>query len=309
VPELIGTADGTAYTRLLINNSEYPVELSAPHSIVRNNLYTINAYITAGGGLELTTCVTPWSREDYKYMFQDDGHSIATPPVTPTDSSLIVPTDCGKIEIRSTNEVLQQGLMGAYGDQINWWDPVLQGPTVVAGSPPYYCEKKYGKGWRLINSCELMSFLTLFDRTYRVWQSNTWQGVNSGLVYSSLPLRQEAQNLLEKLTGVDMSRFVPTDNGKDNFGGEKLGMLDQYFTPGDILIKESDYPDGWPFRGKVNNNGQAWYPMEVVVQLKGYWYADYLDFSLPENYDKILYQEFNRFDYSSTTSRCVRSVE
>jgi hypothetical protein len=75
------------------------------------------------------------------------------------------------------------------------------------------------------------------------------------------------------------------------------------------LVKRADYPDGWPFYGASADNGQAWYPQEVVIQLLGYWYSGYLDFGNPENHDKILYGEFARFDYSSTVSRCVRSVK
>lgn len=325
IPEFLFPADGSNFTEIHINDRIFPILTDegmkglaeqrrtvpslSPHSVIRNYHYRVNAYLSGQGDIQLETSVVPWTNDEYKYMFQDDGGMIVTPPVAPTDSSLIVPTDCGKIEILSHNEVLPQGLMGANGDKIVWWDPVLGGPAVVKGKPPYYCEQKYGPGWRMINSCELMSLLTLFDRSYRIWQSNTWQGVNSGLKFYSLPFRQEAQALLEKLTGQDMSRFTLTDNGRDNFGGEKLDMLDQYFTPGDILITEKDYPTGWPYYGRPNNNGQTWYPMEVVIQIKGYWYSGYLDLSNNVNYNKVLYGEFQRFDYSSTVSRCVRSVE
>ncbi|MDR0939632.1 MAG: hypothetical protein LBN29_09870 [Mediterranea sp.] len=325
IPEQLNDAAASATTELRVNGQAFPITTGgdweelraqrrdtptpAPRSVVRNYHYVVNAYITPSGGLELDVCVEPWLTEEYKYMFQDEGNTIVIPPVTPTDSSLIVPTDCGKVEILSRNEDLPQGLMGAYGDQINWWDPSIQGPAVVKGDPPYYCERKYGPGWRLISACELMSFLKMFDQAYRVWQSNTWMGVNSGLKFHSLPFRQEAQTLLGKLTGVDMSRYTLTDNGKDDIGGEKLDMLDRYFTPGDILVVEDDYPGEWPFYGAPNNNGQTWYPMEVAIQIKGYWYADYLNVNEEENYDKILYREFDRFDYSSTTSRCVRDVE
>jgi hypothetical protein len=311
IPELLNDANAASrrYTSLLINDRSYPVEQLAPNNVARNNHYLINVYLAATGGIEVTACVVPWSKETYKYMFQDEDRTIVTPPVTPTDSSLIVPTDCGKIEIRSQNEVLQQGLLGAMGDEIVWWDPAVGGPTIKKGKAPYYCEKKYGPGWRFINSCELMSFLKLFDQTYRIWQSNTWQAVNAGLPYYSLPFRQEAQALLGRLTGTDMSRFTSTDSGKDTFAGEKLGMIDQYFTPGDILVTQDDYPDGWPYPGTVNNNGQTWFPMEVSIQIKGYWYADYLNFGDAANHDAILYGEFYRYDYSSTITRCVRNVD
>mgnify|MGYP003623619677 FL=1 len=154
-----------------------------------------------------------------------------------------------------------------------------------------------------------MSFLAIFDQAYRIWQSNTWQGVNSGLPFYPLPFRQQAQDLLQNLTGVDLSGIVLTDNGKDNLGDAKLGVVDQYFTPGDIMLKESDYPNGWPYTAPPNNSGQKWYPSEVVIQVKSYWYPGYLDLSIPGNKEKVLYEEFQRYDYSSTVSRCVRTVE
>ncbi len=107
--------------------------------------------------------IQPWHKDEYKYIFQDD-KEIVIPPVTPTDSSLIIPTECGKIEMLNYNEVLPKGLQGAYNDEVNYYDPQVGGPIIYKGNPPYYCEKKYGKGWRLINSCELMSFLALFDK-------------------------------------------------------------------------------------------------------------------------------------------------
>jgi hypothetical protein len=243
-------------------------------------------------------------------MFQDPDQKIDIPPVNVTDSSLVIPTACGKVEIRSTNEYLPQGLMGAYGDVVNYWDPNVQGPNIIKGRPPYYCEKKYGPGWRLINSCEMMSFLALFDQTYRIWQSNTWQGINSGLPLYPIPFRQQAQDLLGKLTGVDMSQFVLTDTyGGDAFGSNKLGILDDFFTPGDIVVTTKEYPGGWPYPTPAFNGIENWYPMEVINQVKGYWYQGYLPYGDPANYDKILYQQFQRYSFSSTVTRCVRSVE
>jgi hypothetical protein len=310
IPEQLNRADEAAYTRLLINERVFPVSSVAPHSVERNSLYKINAYITPQGGIELDVCVEEWNRFEYKYMFQEEDRTIAIPPVIPTDSSVIVPTACGTIEILSRTEVLPQGLMGAFGDQINWYDPSIGGPTIIKGDEPYYCEKKYGLGWRLINSCEIMSFLRIFDQAYRVWQGNTWMGINNGLPSQSLAFRQEAQVLLGKLTGVDMSRFTPKEGANnDDFGGEKLGMIDQYFTPGDILVRESDYGSNWPYASKPNNNGLKWFPMEVSIQVKGYWYSDYIDINKDENIEKILYGNFAMYDYSSTVSRCVRSIE
>jgi hypothetical protein len=325
IPEFLNQTGSSDFTELHINDKSFPIETDdekiglsyqrrdipslSNYSVIRNYHYRIDAYINSAGGIQLKVCVNPWNKDSYKYIFQDPDRDIVVPPVVPTDSSVIVPTDCGKIEILSYNEILSQGLLGAYGDEINWWDPAIQGPAVIKGNPPYYCEKKYGPGWRLINSCELMSFLTLFDQTYRIWQSNTWQGVNSGLPFYSLPFRQEAQDLLEKLTGTDMSKYTLTDNGKDSFGGEKLNMLDDFFTPGDIMITENDYPGGWPFTTPPNDNGNKWFPMEVVIQLKGYWYTGYYDLSDPANYDKVLYQRFEMYNFNGTVSRCVRDVE
>jgi hypothetical protein len=311
IPEQLNRENETAYTQLSINERVFPISSAAPHSIERNSLYKINAYITPAGGIELDVCVEEWNRFTYKYMFQEEDRNIAIPPVIPTDSSVIVPTSCGTVEILSQTEVLPQGLMGALGDQINWYDPTIGGPTVIKGEPPYYCEKKYGPGWRFINACEIMSFLRIFDQAYRVWQGNTWMGINNGLQYQSLPFRQEAQVLLGKLTGTDMSRFTPQEGANnDTFGGEKLGMIDQFFTPGDVVVRESDYPaGGWPYAGKPNNNGQKWFPMEVSIQVKAYWYSDYIDINKDENLDKILYLNFAMYDYSSTVSRCVRSIE
>jgi hypothetical protein len=309
IPEQLNRTGETAYTQLLVGSKAFAVSSAAPHSIERNANYKINAYITPQGGIELEVCIEPWNRFEYKYMFQEEDRNISIPPVFPTDSSVIVPTNCGTVEILSHTEVLSQGLMGAFGDHVNWYDPAVGGPTIIKGAEPYYCEKKYGPGWRFINSCEIMSFLQIFDQAYRVWQGNTWLGINNGLKSQSLPFRQEAQVLLGKLTGYDMSKFTPKASGQDDFGGEKLGMIDQFFTPGDILVRESDYGGNWPFAGKPNNNGLAWYPMEVSIQVKAYWYSDYIDISQDANLDKILYLNFAMYDYSSTVSRCVRSIE
>ncbi|GHV40762.1 hypothetical protein FACS1894179_07820 [Bacteroidia bacterium] len=325
IPELLNKSGNAGFTGLHINNRAFPIltdkakaGLTAQRRtvpslsdscVIRNYRYRINAYISTGGSITLKTCVEPWKKDDYVYIFQD-GQSISIPPVVPTGPGVIVPTSCGKIEIRSTNELLQQGLMGAYGDQVNWWDPNVQGPNIIKGQPPYYCEKKYGPGWRLINSCEMMSFLALFDQTYKIWQSNTWLGINSGLPFYSVPLRQQAQDLLGKLTGVDMSKYLLTGTqGGDSFGSEKLGIIDAFFTPGDIVVTRRQFPGGWPYPAPPFQGIEDWYPMEVVHQVKGYWYSGYLDYADPANYDKVLYQRFERYSFSSTVSRCVRTVE
>jgi hypothetical protein len=325
IPEFLTTTGSTNFTQLKINDKTFPIQsddqligltqqrrtisgLSA-NSVIRNYHYVVDAYINAAGGVELKVCVKPWNKDAYQYIFQDPSRDIVVPPIVPTDSSVIVPTPCGKIEIRSTNELLLNGLMAAYGDVINWWDPAVNGPSITKGNPPYYCEQKYGPGWRLINSCELMSFLGLFDQTYRIWQSNTWVGINNGLTPYTIPFRQAAQDLLKQLTGADMSKYTMSDTqGGDNFGSEKLGMLDNFFTPGDIMLTENDYPNGWPFATKPNDNGNKWHPQEVVVQLKGFWYTGYIPIT-PENYNAVLYQRFEMYSFNGTVSRCVREVD
>lgn len=334
IPEFLVQDGSTSFTELQINNQSFPIETDgnkigitlqrrdipalSDSSVVRNYHYIVNAYINAGGGggggiIHLETYVQPWKKDEYRYIFQGD-KTIVVPPIIPTDSSvIIIPVLCegvSKIEILDREEILPQGLQGAYGDVINYWDPEVQGPSITKGQPPYYCEKKYGKGWRLINSCELMSFLALFDQAYRIWQSNTWEGVNSGLTFYPLPFRQQAQNLLQRLTGEDLSSIVLSDNGKDNLGDSKLGVIDRYFTPGDIMPREMDYPNGWPFPVPPGTTAsEKWYPNETVIQVKAYWYPGYLDLSIPGNKEKVLYSEFKRYDYSSTVSRCVRTVE
>jgi len=327
IPEFLIDDDGTGSTVLNINNKNFHIETDANNtgialqrrtvpelsvnSVIRNYHYIVNAYINAEGGIEIKAYIEPWAKDTYKYVFQGD-KTIVVPPIHPTDSSVvIIPVLCegeSKIEILDREEFLPLGLQGAYGDVINYWDPEVQGPSITKGEPPYYCEKKYGKGWRLINSCELVSFLSLFDQAYRIWQSNTWEGVNNNLPFYPLPFRQQAQDLLQKLTGVDMSGNVLTDNGKDQLGDVKLGVIDDFYTPGDIMLKESDYNE-WPYDAPPNNSGQKWYPSESVVQVKAYWYPGYLDLSVAENREKILFTEFQRYDFSSTVSRCVRVIE
>ena len=328
VPEFLVEEGATQFTELHINNEVFPIETDnskigltlqrrtisalSNNSVIRNYHYIVNAYINAQGGIQLRAYIEPWNKDEYKFVFQGDQHYVVPPVEIGDSTTIIIPIICNgqtKIEILNREEILPQGLQGAYGDVVNYWDPEIQGPTIIKGSPPYYCEKKYGPGWRLINSCELMSFLSIFDQAYRIWQSNTWQGVNSNLPFYSLPFRQQAQQLLQNLTGVDLSGYVLSDNGKDNLGDVKLGVIDSYFTPGDIMLREMDYPNGWPFAAPPMNNGQKWYPSETVIQVKAYWYPGYLDLSVPGNKEKVMYEEFQRYDYSSTVSRCVRDVQ
>lgn len=327
IPEFLTQSGSADFTELRINSLTFPITTQdmsglgdqlrnianlSNNTVIRNFHYKFNVYISPQGGVEVKVSVEPWIVDSYTYMFQDPNQPLVIPPVVPTDSSVIVPTSCGKIEIRSNNEYLPQGLLGAYDDVILWWDPAVQGPNIIKGQPPCYCEKKYGQGWRLINSCELMSFLATFDQAYKIWQSNTWQGIDGGLPFYPIYFRQEAQNLLQKLTGANMSQYTMSETkGGDNFGSEKLGMLDDFFTPGDIMVtlKDHPYPGNWPYPSPPTSGIENWFPMEVVLQFYGYWYSGYLDYNDPAKYNDILYRRFERYNFSSTVSRCVRSVE
>ncbi len=231
----------------------------------------------------------------------------------PTDSSIIFPIDCGKIELLSQNEYLPSGLQGAYNDVVNYWDEQIQEPTIYKGSPPYYCEEKYEPGWRLINSCELLTLLYYFDQAYNIWTSNTWEASGYNMPYYPIAFREEAQYLLEKLTGQDLSATVlhDTNDWSDQISDWKLDFVDDFFTPGDIMVREEDYPNGWPFPSPPGTTeSESWYYNEVVIQVNVYWYgSEYISYSNKANWDRILYQRFERYDFSSTVSRCVREVD
>ncbi|MCD7711352.1 MAG: hypothetical protein LUJ25_01165 [Firmicutes bacterium] len=48
----------------------------------------------------------------------------------------------------------------------------------------------------------------------------------------------------------------------------------------------------------------------MTIQVKAFWYgSSYLSPAIRANWDTILYHEFERFDYSSIVSRCVRTVD
>lgn len=281
-------------------------------SVVRNYEYDITVRVNSVGGVEIETSVVPWNKSSYNFVFQAPGRPLALPPLTvpPGGGSVIFPTPCGgSIEMKTLSEALTGGLQGAYNDQVIWWDPTISGPRIQKGSPPFYCEQKYGSGWRLINSCELMAYLSMFDQAYRMWQSNTWQGENSGLPYYSANMRKRAQDFLGKITGYDMSAWSPSDLLVDSFGAEKLNIIDQYITPGDVMPTRNEYPV-WPYPSppSADTADSPWYPMETVNQIRGYWYAGYLNYSDPANYDKILYEKFTKYSFSSTFSRCVRNA-
>ncbi|SHE90838.1 FimB/Mfa2 family fimbrial subunit [Dysgonomonas macrotermitis] len=333
IPEFLIADNGTGYTELNINNQTFAIlsdqgkagiteqrrtvpELSN-NSVIRNYHYIINAYVKTSGGVEIRVYVEPWKKDKYKYLFEG-GNQVVIPPVTPTDSSLIIQTDCGKIEIMAQNEYMSNGLQGAYNDVVNYYDPDLQGPTIYKGDPPYYCEKKYGEGWRLMNSCELMSFLATLDAAYNVWMCNTWDtdGYNrnhpeSALPYYSVSLRKEAQALLEELTGLDLSASVyqDTNNWQDALPDKKLNIIDEFFTPGDIMLRPMDFTAAtWPFPTMPTQ--ENWFYYESAIQVKAFWYdAGYVDLSLRENWDKVLYGSYQRYDYGSTVCRCVREVD
>lgn len=329
IPEFLVQEGSTSFTELNINNNLFPIETDdekgglaeqrrtvaslSNNSVIRNYHYIINAYINAEGGIQIYIYVEPWSKDSYLYIFHGDQH-ITIPPVIPTDSSIIFPTECGKIEMHNNLEHLSQGLLGAYNDQIIWYDPETGGPRIQRGDPPYYCEQKYGEGWRLINSCELLSYLAYCDIAYNIWTSNTWLADGYDMPYYSLPFRQEAQSLLELLTGTDLSSSVLYDvnNHQDVLADEKVGIIDNYFTPGDIMIREEDFPGGCPFESPPGTSAnESWYYNEVSIQVKAYWYgaSEYITLADRDNWYLVLYHEFRRYDYSSTVSRCVRTVD
>lgn len=336
IPEFLVPVNGTDYTQLKINDLLFPilsddtmegiaaqrrtVPSVSTNSIIRNYHYLINAYVDTDGNVEVRVYVDPWTVDKYGFIFEGD-LCVVTTPVTLTDSSITIPTDCGKVEILSHNESLSQGLQGAYHDTIVYWDPTIQGSIIRRGNPPFYCERKYGPGWRLMNSCEFMSFLALFDDAYKIWMSNTWDArdynlrdPNDTIPYYSVLFRQTAQDLLERLTGEDLSGTVmyEQNNWEDTMDDNKLGIIDRYFTPGDIVVKEEDYPDGWPYPAPPGtNSSEKWYYNESVIQIRAFWYDyGYLDATDRSNWNNILYgHEFVRYDYSSTVCRCVRPVE
>lgn len=334
IPELLLPESSTDYTELHINNKGFAMQSDpaktgitdqrrtvpplSDNSVIRNYHYIINAYINAEGGIETRIEVEPWKKDTYQYIFQGD-EQIVIPPVFPTDSSIVIPTDCGKIELMAKDESLPEGLKGAYNDEIIYYDPATGNSAIREGDPPYYCEKKYGKGWRMINSCELMSYLALLDKTYTIWMSNTWDAntynmnhKDKPIPYYPLAFRQAAQALLEKLTGVDLSGTVlmNENNWEDKISDNKLGIVDSYFSPGDIKEREDDYPQGWPFPSPPGASaGDSWIYNEAAIQVKVFWYSSgYVDLSDRTNWYKVLYGNFQRYDYHATT-RCVRSVK
>lgn len=140
IPEFLVQAGGITYTLLEINNNTYPIEnddtfegLQAQrrsianlslNSVIRNYHYIINAYVDGEGGVQLRTYVKPWQTTTYRYIFQG-GQQIVIPPVEPTDSSIIIPTECGKVEILSRNEIYRKGL----------WEPTMMKLCIMITKP------------------------------------------------------------------------------------------------------------------------------------------------------------------------------
>ncbi|MCD8186262.1 MAG: FimB/Mfa2 family fimbrial subunit [Rikenellaceae bacterium] len=145
IPELLNPEGSAEYTALNIDGGSFPIRTLdgaagmalqrrevpsfSPYSVVRNYHYIINAYLNASGGVEIETVVKSWQSERHVYIFDGD-FSFVIPPVIPTDSSLIIGSDCGRVELHRNIENLTQGLYGAYHDQIDWNNDVI-----IRGNP------------------------------------------------------------------------------------------------------------------------------------------------------------------------------
>ncbi|MCD8186263.1 MAG: hypothetical protein LUD68_07370 [Rikenellaceae bacterium] len=154
-----------------------------------------------------------------------------------------------------------------------------------------------------------MSYLAALDLAFRVWTSNTWNAVGYLSVYP-IYFRQMAQVVLENLTELDLSDAVyTTAERQDNLGANANlpGFLWTYFSPGDILVREIDFPDGWPYPGRPAAS-EPWIYNEVSIQLITYWTNGYITLTDRDNWDTVLYSEFFEYTFSSTRSRCVREV-
>lgn len=144
IPEFLNQAGGTSFTELNINGKIFPIQSDGAkiglayqrrniaslsnNSVIRNYHYVIDVLLNSQGGIQLQTNIAIWNKDSYMFILQDQGNVAVFPPVYKSDSTIIIPTNCGRIEMRSNNEILSQGLMGGYGDEVNWWDPVIQGP-------------------------------------------------------------------------------------------------------------------------------------------------------------------------------------
>lgn len=328
VPEFLVPPTGTLYPELVINNQSFPIQTDeagitaqrrtvpdlSPHSVIRNTHYVINAYVNSGNTneIEIRVYVKPWQKEKHTYIFEDDKH-IVLPPILPTDTSVVMPTLCGDyIEILYRNEALN--LQDAYNYAVNWGSQ-----TVTQGGSPYYCEKKYGPEWRMIGSCELMSYLAALDIANNVWLSNTWDmdTYNGAHPEASIPLyplamRKAAQRFLESLTGTSLSdtQFIDETTAqpweKDQVSNNKaMGLIGNYFIPGDILYKPDQFESGWT--GEIQEN---WFYYEVAFQIPAVWWTGgtYITLADRNNWDIVLYTHFRRFDFTGL-SRCVRSAQ
>jgi hypothetical protein len=372
VPELLNSPENPArYTQLNINNRTFPIVTDkgrigllaqrrdvalSDSSVIRNYHYQIVANIDAQGDVFLQTEVVPWRKSRYSYMFQDEDQSIVIPPVEPTNPGVVIPTLCGaggrRIEVRYNNETLNNGLSGAFGDVINMGGqgnplPSITNPRGFTDSKVNYCERLYGKGWRFMDACEMMSLLAIFDQAQRVFDSNTQRGIKAGLPFYGKEFRLQAADLLSALSGVDVTAYkatmrddsqvvvgangVATGSAQDgNFSNESFGIANiPAFSPGDVIVTRRDnvYPN-WPYPGPIATgaantppatgwwypvaapNVPDWYPMMLQHSYRGYWlpgYLQYVEDPADPNYNKILYSVFVRYS-TKTTTRCVRVV-
>lgn len=332
IPEFLVPVNSNDYTVLSINNTEFPIQTDnekigiqnqrrkingelSDNSVIRNYHYTVNAYVHGNNSneIEIRVYVEPWKKDKLTYIF-GGGEHIVLPPITPTDSSVIMPTLCDEqIEILYKNE--NMSLQEYYKYSIDWGYQ-----TTSKGDAPYYCESKYGSGWRIANSCELMSYLAALDVAYNVWFSYTWEAdsYNNRYPNSPIPLypmviRKAAQDFLEKLTGIDLSGSTQVDEktnpwSRDNLTNKNLGLISDYFSPGDILYKPSEFEDWW----KRDDSGEDWYECENSFQVPAFWWASdnniaYISLADRKNWDIVLYTHFRRMD-SPTNFRCVRTV-
>lgn len=322
IPEIMFAANSDGRVELNINNNIFPLTTNdiqtgmviqrrsipdvSNNSIIRNYHYIVNANVNTNGELRLEVHFEPWKKKKYIYIFEGD-FEMTLPSIEPTDTSIIIPTECGMIEMHTAVETLSGGLREAYNyTGVDW-----NNQTFIGGDPPYYCENKYGPGWRLVNACELMSSLGYLDEAYSVWASNTWEANGVGMKPYPIAMRVRAQEFIELFSGLDLSDAQYEDESrtdvKDNLGQNKdLNMMWGYFTTGE-LIREDDFPGGWPYQGAPATN-DTWYYQEMVIQARQPWAAGYISPADRDNWDRLLYREFHMFEYAAK-SRCIREVE
>jgi len=65
---------------------------------------------------------------------------------------------------------------------------------------------------------------------------------------------------------------------------------------------------GWLFPTLPDQ--ESWFYYESAIQVKAFWYpSGYVDLSDRNNWDRVLYANYQRYDFGNTVGRCVRSVE